>query len=202
MIGGVPVPLSTIAKIRTETVPETLNHFQQLNSATLSGVMAAGGAHLPQGYSVDYGGQSRQYRPGIRRLHRHVRLRAHHRVPGAGRLVRELPRSAGHSHVGADVDRRRADLHRHRREGGALNIYTQVGSGDADGADQQARHPDREFANELQQGRARPSASDREGGRHPAAPDPDDDRGHGARRRAAGHRDSGAGAASRFAWAW
>ena len=41
-IGGVPVPLSTIAKIRSETVPETLNHFQQLNSATLSGVMSAG----------------------------------------------------------------------------------------------------------------------------------------------------------------
>jgi len=39
-IGGVPVPLSTVARIRTETVPETLNHFQQLNSATLSGVAA------------------------------------------------------------------------------------------------------------------------------------------------------------------
>jgi multidrug efflux pump len=75
MIGGVPVPLSTIAKIRTETVPETLNHFQQLNSATLSGVMAAGvslddalkylqglaARTLPQGYSIDYGGQARQY---------------------------------------------------------------------------------------------------------------------------------------------
>ena len=36
-VGGVPVPLSTIASIRTETVPETLNHFQQLNSATLVG---------------------------------------------------------------------------------------------------------------------------------------------------------------------
>jgi multidrug efflux pump len=75
MIGGVPVPLSTIAKIRTETVPETLNHFQQLNAATLSGVMAAGvslddalkylkdlaARTLPQGYSIDYGGQARQY---------------------------------------------------------------------------------------------------------------------------------------------
>jgi multidrug efflux pump len=75
MIGGVPVPLSTIAKIRTETVPETLNHFQQLNTATLSGVMAAGvslddalkylqglaARTLPQGYSIDYGGQARQY---------------------------------------------------------------------------------------------------------------------------------------------
>ena len=51
-IGAVPVPLSTIARIRTETVPETLNHFQQLNSATLSGVrsarrVASGRAQLP-----------------------------------------------------------------------------------------------------------------------------------------------------------
>ena len=74
-IGGVPIPLSTIATIRSETVPETLNHFQQLNAATLSGVMAVGvslddalkylqdlaARTLPQGYSVDYGGQGRQY---------------------------------------------------------------------------------------------------------------------------------------------
>ena len=74
-IGGVSVPLSTIATIRTETVPETLNHFQQQNSATISGVMAPGvslgealgylrglaARVLPQGYSVDYAGQARQY---------------------------------------------------------------------------------------------------------------------------------------------
>jgi multidrug efflux pump len=75
MIGGVPVPLSTVAHIRTETVPETLNHFQQLNAATLSGVMSPGvslddalkylqglaARTLPQGYSIDYGGQGRQF---------------------------------------------------------------------------------------------------------------------------------------------
>jgi multidrug efflux pump len=74
-IGGAPVPLSSIATIRPVTVPETLNHFQQLNSATLSGVMAPGvslddalkflqnlaARTLPQGYSVDYGGQGRQF---------------------------------------------------------------------------------------------------------------------------------------------
>jgi len=74
-IGGVPIPLSSIATIRPVTVPETLNHFQQLNSATLSGVMAPGvsladalkylqslaARTLPQGYSVDYGGQGRQF---------------------------------------------------------------------------------------------------------------------------------------------
>ena len=74
-VGGVPVLLSTVASIRSETVPETLNHFQQLNAATLSGVPNIGVtqaealqylndlAHrtLPQGYSVDYGGPLRQF---------------------------------------------------------------------------------------------------------------------------------------------
>jgi multidrug efflux pump len=35
---GIPVPLSSVARITTKTVPESLNHFQQLNSATLQGV--------------------------------------------------------------------------------------------------------------------------------------------------------------------
>ncbi|MGO9989912.1 MAG: efflux RND transporter permease subunit [Steroidobacteraceae bacterium] len=74
-LGVVPVPLSTIARVRTETVPESLNHFQQLNSATLSGVAALGVSQaealnylrdlaartLPQGYSLDYGGLTRQF---------------------------------------------------------------------------------------------------------------------------------------------
>lgn len=74
-VGGVPVLLSTIATIRPVTVPQTLNHFQQLNSATLAGVMmpgvslddalkylqALGARMLPQGYTVDYGGQGRQF---------------------------------------------------------------------------------------------------------------------------------------------
>jgi multidrug efflux pump len=74
-INGIPVPLSTIASISRETVPETLNHFQQLNAATLAGVASPGVSQaealkylqdlaartLPQGYSVDYGGQMRQY---------------------------------------------------------------------------------------------------------------------------------------------
>jgi multidrug efflux pump len=72
---GSLVPLSTVATISTKTVPESLNHFQQLNSATIQGVTMPGVAQgdaltflqnlsarlLPQGYSVDYGGLSRQY---------------------------------------------------------------------------------------------------------------------------------------------
>ena len=68
------VPLSTIAGISTLTVPQSLNHFQQINAATISGVpfpgVTLGDALatlqdvakrvLPPGYSIDYGGQSRQ----------------------------------------------------------------------------------------------------------------------------------------------
>jgi multidrug efflux pump len=72
---GQQIPLSTVARIETTTVPEALNHFQQLNSATIEGVPAPGVAlgtavdyltklakeTLPQGYTIDYGGLSRQY---------------------------------------------------------------------------------------------------------------------------------------------
>lgn len=72
---GTSVPLSTIAQIKTTVVPESVNHFQQLNSATISGVPFPGVTMgqaldylsnlskeiLPQGYSIDTAGQSRQY---------------------------------------------------------------------------------------------------------------------------------------------
>jgi multidrug efflux pump len=72
---GESVPLSTIATLKTVVVPESLNHFQQLNSANISGVAMPGvtmgeaiatlqklaAQVLPQGYSIDYAGQSRQY---------------------------------------------------------------------------------------------------------------------------------------------
>ena len=74
-VDGTPIPLSTVATIKTGAVPESLNHFQQLNSATIQGVAAPGVAQadalnflkdlaarsLPQGYTIDYGGLSRQY---------------------------------------------------------------------------------------------------------------------------------------------
>lgn len=79
---GASIPVSTIATLKTIVVPETLNHFQQLNSAMLSAVPAAGitlgqaldtldaeaKEVLPQGYSVDYGGPSRQYKQESRAL--------------------------------------------------------------------------------------------------------------------------------------
>lgn len=72
---GTPVPLSTIASLKRSVVPESINHFQQLNAATISGVVfpwitlgqaldamkAIAKEDLPSGYTVDYGGESRQY---------------------------------------------------------------------------------------------------------------------------------------------
>jgi len=72
---GESVPLSTVVHITTKTIPQSLNRFQQLNSATISGVPFIGVTQgdalgymqnlaartLPQGYSVDYAGPSRQY---------------------------------------------------------------------------------------------------------------------------------------------
>jgi multidrug efflux pump len=67
------VPLSTVAHLEQKTIPESLNHFQQINAATISGVAMPGVAmgdalatlktlakSLPTGYSIDYGGASRQ----------------------------------------------------------------------------------------------------------------------------------------------
>lgn len=72
---GQMVPLSTVAHLITETKPETINHFQQLNMATIQGVnfptISQGDVlkhlkqlaqkTLPQNYSFDYSGPSRQF---------------------------------------------------------------------------------------------------------------------------------------------
>lgn len=72
---GKSIPLSTIATLKRKVVPESLNHFQQLNSATISGVTFPGVTEgkaleqiqniaktsLPLGYNIDYAGLSRQY---------------------------------------------------------------------------------------------------------------------------------------------
>ena len=70
---GSVIQASTVAKITHQVVPQSLNRFQQLNSATISGVsgMAQGDALAylrdlvhevaGSGYNVDYAGQSRQF---------------------------------------------------------------------------------------------------------------------------------------------
>jgi multidrug efflux pump len=70
------VPLSTFASLKTTTEPRMLNKFQQLNAVRIQGVIPPGvpldkalttledeaKAILPQGFTVDYAGESRQLR--------------------------------------------------------------------------------------------------------------------------------------------
>ncbi|WOL25797.1 efflux RND transporter permease subunit [Pseudomonas fragi] len=70
---GVMIPARTVAHIETSTQPESINHFQQLNSATLSGVSGVAQGELlarlntilndiaPSGYTSDFSGESRQF---------------------------------------------------------------------------------------------------------------------------------------------
>jgi multidrug efflux pump len=73
---GKLVPLSTFASLRTTTEPRELKKFQQLNAVRIQGVIPPGIAldqalsfleteaakMLPQGFNVDYAGESRQLR--------------------------------------------------------------------------------------------------------------------------------------------
>jgi multidrug efflux pump len=74
-VNGDMIPLSTIVTPTERTQPNAISHFQQLNSATIQGVMMPGttlgeglqflneqaSQVLPKGFSYDYGGQSRQF---------------------------------------------------------------------------------------------------------------------------------------------
>lgn len=70
---GQLIPLSTIATLNHSVEPRGLNRFQQLNSVKITGVGPSidnaltkleekAAEILPPGYSIDYGGQSRQLR--------------------------------------------------------------------------------------------------------------------------------------------
>lgn len=72
---GKAVPFSTIAHLEKSVIPESLDHFQQVNSAIISAIPGLGVSLgeaidklesiakevLPLGYSVDYAGQTRQF---------------------------------------------------------------------------------------------------------------------------------------------
>ena len=70
---GTMIPASTVAHFSQSVVPEAINRFQQLNSATISGVAGVSQDEAlgylkglvqeiaPTGYTVDYSGQSRQF---------------------------------------------------------------------------------------------------------------------------------------------
>ncbi|WP_028079920.1 efflux RND transporter permease subunit [Solimonas soli] len=70
---GTVVPASTVITLKTATVPQSIPHFQQLNAATIQGVFNGtqgealqalreiASETLPEGYNIDYAGESRQY---------------------------------------------------------------------------------------------------------------------------------------------
>jgi len=74
-INGVPVPLSAVAHLVSRVGPEQISHFQQMNSATISGVPMPGVTQaqalaaldkiakeiLPNGYATDTAGPLRQF---------------------------------------------------------------------------------------------------------------------------------------------
>ena len=67
------IKASTVASLKYDIVPESISRFQQLNSATISGVTGASQWEIleylrnitkevaPAGYNIDYAGQSRQF---------------------------------------------------------------------------------------------------------------------------------------------
>lgn len=71
---GKLIALSTVADIKQKTVPRSLNRFQQLNAVKLSGIAVQpldialsfledeARKMIPQGYTLDYTGESRQLR--------------------------------------------------------------------------------------------------------------------------------------------
>ena len=160
---GASVPLSTVATLQTKTVPESLNHFQQLNSATLQGVAGAPMGQViampsrksrPRscrpGYSIDFGGEARQLVQESGGFLPTLMFALIIIFPRARRAVRKLPRSAGDPRLGAIVPHRGADLYharrRQQRHGPGRHEPQHLhpgGPGNADGPDQQARHPDR-----------------------------------------------------------
>ncbi len=199
---GTLVPLSTIATVSTKTVPESLNHFQQLNSATIQGVAMPGVAQgdalaylqdlaartLPHGYTVDYGGLSRQYVQetsgfvttfGFALIIIFLALAAlfeSFRDPVI--ILVSVPMSIAGALIFVSLG----------IGGASLNIYTEVGLVTLMGLISKHGILIVQFANDLQAAGRIEARGDRAGGLHPAAPDPDDDGRDGARRRAADHR--------------
>ena len=199
---GSLVPLSTIATVSTKTVPKSLNHFQQLNSATIQGVAMPGVAQgdalaylqdlaartLPRDYSVDYGGMSRQYVQetsgfvttfGFALIIIFLALAAlfeSFRDPVI--ILVSVPMSIAGALIFVSIG----------IGGASLNIYTEVGLVTLMGLISKHGILIVQFANDLQAaGRSKREAIE-QAASDPVASDPDDDRRHGARRGAADHR--------------
>ncbi len=96
---GSLIQAGTVASITTSTVPESINHFQQLNAATISGQPGVSQATAlkflrttlneiaPSGYIADYCGPVAPVHARIGQLHGDVAVCPGHRVSGAGRAI-------------------------------------------------------------------------------------------------------------------
>ena len=191
---GAAVPLSTIATISTKTVPQSLNHFQQLNAAIISGVpfpgVTLGDAInslksiavkvLPPGYSVDYAGQSRQLvkeSSGFIFTFLFALVIIFLALAAQFESFRDpliilvsVPMSIAGALIFIALGYRRGDpqhLYRSR-------------FGDPDGINQQTRHPDRRIRQYQAKGRHVQTCSDRDGCRYPASAYSNDHRRDGA----------------------
>jgi len=150
------VPLSTFATIKTTTEPRQLNKFQQLNAVTIQGVIPPNvpldkalsfledqaKTILPQGFTVDYAGESRQLRVEGSKFLGTFLLSAIPDLFGSGGTVRELPRSLHHpGGLGSIGPVRGADVFLPGLT--TLNIYSQVGLITLVGLVSKKWHPDR-----------------------------------------------------------
>ena len=101
------VPLSTFATLKTTTEPRELKKFQQLNAVRIQGVVPPGvpldealktleakaKEILPQGFTVDYAGESRQLRTRGQQIPRYFPVVGDSDLPRVSGAVRKLPRS-------------------------------------------------------------------------------------------------------------
>ena len=189
---GKLVPLSTFATLKTTTEPRDLRRFQQLSAVRLQGVIPPGVSLdtalryleteakglLPPGFSVDYAGQSRQLRVEGSKFLGTFLLSAiliylvlaaqfeSFRDPFiilAGSVPLAISGALLFSFLGLTT----------------LNIYSQVGLITLVGLVSKNGILIVEFANHLQETGMEKLGAIIEASRHPAATDPDDDRGHG-----------------------
>ena len=197
-------PLSAVATVTEKVQPNALTSFQQLNSATLSGVpfpgrtlgealdflKAKSAEVFPAGYSYDFQGDSRQLEQEGNALVYvfvfaliviYLVLSAQYesfRDPFI--ILVALPTALFGALLPLNI-------------GGVMgfatiNIYSQIGLVTLIGLIAKHGILMVDFANELQETAGCPPRRDRRGGVDPPPPDPDDDRGDGRRHGAADRR--------------
>ena len=200
--GGRLVPLSTFATLKTSAQPRELKKFQQLNAVRMQGVIPPpvpldqalsfledeAKAILPQGFTLDYAGESRQLRTESGRFLGMFLLSAiliylvlaaqfeSFRDPFiilAGSVPLAVSGALLFSFLGLTT----------------LNIYSQIGLITLVGLVAKNGILIVQFANHLQETGQDKLAAIIERRRHAAAADPDDDGGDGRRTFPAGHRD-------------